>query len=337
MQLRVELNENSYPIIMEKGVLSHVHQYLNLNRKVLVIRDDGVNAAYAQKIIAQGEQMFEFVIEQGEQSKSLLTYKAICSYLLKLHFSRNDLIIALGGGVVGDLSGFVAATYMRGIQFVQIPTTSLAQIDSSIGGKVAIDFNGVKNILGCFYQPHAVFIDVSLLATLSKRHMANGLIEALKAGLIYDKALFSLFENERIEDHLEEIIERALLVKKNIVEQDEKEANIRKILNFGHTVGHAIESYYQLGEYLHGECVANGMLYFIKDLELKMRLTKIYDKLGIPYPLKIDIERVFAFLKNDKKADQDVVHVIIVEEMGKAVVEAYSYDEIYDVLKGEVV
>ena len=253
---------------------------------------------------------------------------------MEQQFSRKDCIIAIGGGVVGDLSGYVAASYMRGIDFIQIPTTTLSQIDSSIGGKVAINLDEVKNIIGAFYQPKIVIIDPDTLQTLPKRHYINGLIEALKEGLIYDESLFNLFEAGDIYKDLDQIIEKALYVKKDVVEKDEKEQHLRKILNFGHTIGHAIESYYHLSEYLHGECVAFGMLYFIEKEDIKKRVLAIYDKLGIKASAPYDPDTVYGLLCNDKKAAHGSVSIVKVKEIGKAEIQDMKLEEVRVLLKG---
>ena len=239
--------------------------------------------------------------------------------MLALDFSRKDLIIALGGGVIGDLSGFVAGTFKRGMRFASIPTTTLSQIDSSIGGKVAVNMGEVKNVVGTFYHPEAVLIDLNTLSTLPERHYNNGLVEAVKAGLIGDAELFELFEKtEHIENDLEEIIVRALRVKKNVVEQDEKEENLRKILNFGHTIGHAIESIYHLEGYYHGECVGIGMMMILEKEEIRERLRKVLCKLNVPLSADYDVEEVIHFIKKDKKANGKYVTVVQVDKVGEA-------------------
>lgn len=332
MKLHVDLKENSYDIFLERGILHHITDYINLQRKVCIITDENVPDAYAQSIQAQCAQGYIYTIPSGENSKSLHMFEKICNFMLEHNFSRKDCIIAVGGGVCGDLSGYVAASYMRGIDFYQVPTTTLSQIDSSIGGKVAINLSEVKNIIGAFYQPRAVFIDFDTLTTLDRRHFYNGLVEALKAGLIYDESLFHLFEQDCIEDHLEEIIYRALCVKKDVVEKDPKEQGLRKILNFGHTIGHAIESYYHLDTYLHGECVAMGMLYFIEDETLKQRVQSIYKKLMIPETPSYDRQKVYQLLTKDKKASGSSITVVKVTSIGHAILDDVSLESLQSLL-----
>lgn len=330
----MNLGSNSYDIHMYRNALHDIGKLVNVNRKVLIITDTGVPAKYAEIVKKQCKEGYISVVEQGEEAKSFPVFQKLCEDLLTYNFSRKDCIIAIGGGVVGDLSGFVAASYMRGIDFVQIPTTTLSQIDSSIGGKVAINLNGVKNVIGAFYQPKAVIIDPETLMTLPERHYYNGLIEALKAGLIYDKHLFEHFEKANLDDQLEDIIYAALCVKKDVVEKDERELGLRKILNFGHTIGHAIESYYHLSQYYHGECVAMGMLYFIEDENLKQRVLQIYQKLNITPDAPYDADHVFEILKRDKKASGDMVTVVKVREPGTAILEDCKLNDVRKRLKG---
>ena len=220
--------------------------------------------------------------------------------------------MAVGGGVVGDLSGFAASAYMRRIDFYNIPTTLLSQIDSSIGGKTAINLGGVKNIVGAFYQPKKVLIDPDLLKTLPPRQIANGMAEAIKMSLTSDKELFELFETQDIESNLEEIILRSLNIKKAVVEQDEKEAGLRKILNFGHTVGHGIES---TSELYHGEAVALGMLPMCGET-LRPRLVEVLKKCNLYRALPYDWDRITQAAFHDKKADGGSVTVTQVQEPG---------------------
>lgn len=333
MKLHMELGKNSYDIVMERGALAHIHDWIDESRNVMIVTDDLVPQAYIDMLLAQLPHGIVHVVKHGEQAKSLEVFAEVNEDLLKHHFSRKDLMIALGGGVVGDLCGYVAASYMRGIPFIQIPTTTLSQIDSSIGGKVAINFHGVKNIIGAFYQPKLVIIDPNTLATLPRRHYINGLVEALKAGLIYDPELFALFEQGDIDQDIEMIIEKALRVKKAVVEQDEREQNLRKILNFGHTIGHAIESSYHLSELYHGECVALGMRYFIKDPQLKKRTLAIYEKLGLTAEVPVNPDALIDIIQNDKKADHDQVDTVWVSELGKAEIKAMKLTEIRQVLE----
>lgn len=333
MKLRIDLKEKSYDIHIEKGILYRIKEYIDLNRKVMIVTDTGVPQKYIDIIKSQCPNGYSIAVGQGEGAKSFKVFEEVCKKLLDLGFHRNDLIIALGGGVIGDLGGFVAASYMRGIDFINIPTTTLSQIDSSIGGKTAINLGDTKNIIGAFYQPKGVFIDLEVLKTLPRRHYYNGLVEALKAGLIYDKELFEIFENKNINDNLQEIIYRTLLVKKDVVEKDEKEENLRKILNFGHTVGHGIEGFFHLKDVLHGEGVAMGMLPMIEDEGLRERTKKILKKMNIDTDIEYDREKVFELMLKDKKADQDKITLVKVKELGKAELVKVPIEECKNYLK----
>jgi 3-dehydroquinate synthase len=268
----------------------------------------------------------------GEDSKSMETFKDVLTACLDFHMSRKDLIIALGGGVIGDLAGFVAASYMRGIDYMSIPTTTLSQIDSSIGGKTAINLGKVKNIVGAFYHPKLVLIDFDTLSTLPERQKINGLAEAIKAGLIWDSELFALFEQDDYNGHLEEIIYRSLCMKREIVQQDEKEGGLRKLLNFGHTIGHGIETYFNLKTYLHGESVAMGMFYFITSEETKERLKKICLRLGLPVTADFDIQKVYEITSMDKKASGNMISTVWVDTPGKSYIKDLPIEELLPIL-----
>jgi len=315
MKIHMNLQEQSYDILVQRGILESAGEHLNLARRVLVVTDSGVPAAYANKLAQQCRQPVICTVEAGEGSKSMETFGRLLQTMLEHGFSRKDCVVAVGGGVVGDLSGFAASAYMRGIDFYNIPTTLLSQIDSSIGGKTAINFGGVKNIVGAFYQPKKVLIDPELLKTLPERQIANGLAEAVKMALTSDSMLFELFENEDIASQIDEIIIRSLVIKKSVVEQDEKEAGIRKIFNFGHTIGHGIESSGNMTELYHGECVALGLIPMCADA-IRPRVIEVLKKCGLYNLIPFDWERIEAAAFHDKKADGDSVTVTLVPEIG---------------------
>ena len=237
--------------------------------------------------------------------------------------------------IIGDLGGFAAACYMRGIRFVNMPTTSLSQIDSSIGGKTAINLDGVKNSIGAFYQPELVVADPDVLSTLPRRHLNNGLVEAVKAGLIGDAALFSLFEETDVYSRIDEIIYRSLCVKKRVVEQDEKETGLRKTLNFGHTIGHGVESVYGLSGLLHGESVAVGMLPMIGNSALRERVRKVFKKIEVNPDMPYDPDAVYEAVTRDKKTHGDAISIICVDEPGKAEIREVKTASLYALLKGQ--
>ena len=312
MTIHMDLKENGYDIIVEKGILAKAEKHLNLNRRVLIVTDSGVPESYAQALAGQCGEPVICTAETGEASKSLSVFGILLQTMLEHDFSRKDCVVAVGGGVVGDLSGFAASAYMRGIDFYNIPTTLLSQIDSSIGGKTAINFGGMKNIVGAFYQPKKVLIDPDLLKTLPQRQIANGLAEAIKMSLTSDKALFELFETRDIESNLEQIILRSLKIKKDVVEQDEKESGLRKILNFGHTIGHGIES---TSDLYHGECVALGMIPMCGEA-LRPRVLAVLKKCGLYREIPYDWEKITEAAFHDKKADGGSVTVTLVKEPG---------------------
>ena len=312
MTIHMDLGPDSYDILIERGILANAGQHLNLNRRVLVVTDTGVPEVYAMALAEQCRNSVICTVETGEGSKSLTVFGQLLQTMLEHDFSRKDCVVAVGGGVVGDLSGFAASAYMRGIDFYNIPTTLLSQIASSIGGKTAINLGGVKNIVGAFYQPKKVLIDPDLLKTLPPRQIANGMAEAIKMSLTSDKELFELFETQDIKRNLEEIILRSLNIKKSVVEQDEKEAGLRKILNFGHTVGHGIES---TSELYHGEAVALGMLPMCSET-LRPRDIKVLKKCNLYRELQYDWDRITQAAFHDKKADGGSVTVTLVQEPG---------------------
>ena len=315
MIIHMNLGKDSYDIIVERGILANANQQLNLNRRVLIVTDTGVPSEYAKKVAELCREGVICTVEQGEASKSLEGFEKLLKTMLEHGFSRKDCVVAVGGGVVGDLSGFAASAYMRGIDFYNIPTTLLSQIDSSIGGKTAINFGGVKNIVGAFYQPKKVLVDPELLKTLPQRQISNGLAEAVKMALTSDKELFDIFESKDIEDNIDEIIVRSLNIKKSVVEQDEKESGLRKILNFGHTVGHGIESSEGMSELYHGECVALGMIPMCGEA-IRPRVIEVLKKCGLYRKIDYDWKKITEAAFHDKKADGSTVTVTTVSEVG---------------------
>ncbi len=315
MILHMDLAQNGYDIILERGCILRASEYLDLSRRVLIVTDSGVPKEYAKTVASACREAVIVTVPQGEASKSFSNFELLCRRLLEEGFTRSDCVVAVGGGVVGDLAGFAAASYMRGIDFYNIPTTVLSQVDSSIGGKVAIDFCGVKNIIGAFYQPKRVLIDPDVLRTLPQRQIANGLAEAVKMSLTSDEELFALFENKDVLEKIDTVIERSLRIKKAVVEQDEKESGLRKILNFGHTLGHGIEAEEKLHGLYHGECVALGMLPMCAPT-VRARLLPVLKKLGLPTHIHGDPERMLELASHDKKCTGTNISVVWVESVG---------------------
>ena len=315
MILQVSLGDNTYDIFLERGVIDQAGKLLDLDRRVFIVTDSGVPNQYAETVAAQCREPFVEIVPMGEGSKSYPVLQMLHGRMLQAGFSRKDCVVTVGGGVVGDLAGFAAATYMRGIDFYNIPTTVLSQVDSSVGGKTAINLDGVKNVIGAFWQPKRVLIDPNTLKTLSRRHISNGLAEALKMAMTSDAELFRLFEEKDPTEHLDEIIAASVRIKAAVVEADEKEASLRRILNFGHTIGHGIESYESLHGLYHGECVALGMIPMCGK-EARARLLPILKKLNLPTHYPLDVEKVYQSMIHDKKAVGEKVNVIFVHEPG---------------------
>ena len=312
MQIPVNLEKDSYNIIIERGALDKAGEYLNLERKVMVVTDSGVPSEHVEKIVKTARNAVLVVLPEGEQTKTLESFGMLCRKLLDEGFTRKDCVVAVGGGVVGDLAGFAAACYMRGIDFYNVPTTLLAQVDSSVGGKTAVNLGDVKNIVGAFHQPKAVLIDPDVLKTLSLRQFACGAAEIIKMAMTFDKTQFEKIQKEGVAADLDYHIAKAVKIKAGVVEQDEKERGPRKALNFGHTIGHGIESVTGM---LHGECVALGMLPMCSP-ELKKTLATMLEKEGLPTECSADPEAVTAAAMHDKKAEEGSIVTVRVNKIG---------------------
>ncbi|MBQ9745150.1 MAG: 3-dehydroquinate synthase [Clostridia bacterium] len=336
MIIPVSLGEMSYDIVLLRGALNNLNKYLNLNRRVLIVTDSGVPTEYAQTVLAQCKEGYTVSIEQGEASKSFDNYRALLSVLVKKGFTRTDCVVAVGGGVCGDLAGFVAAGFMRGIDFYNIPTTFLSQVDSSIGGKVAIDFMGVKNIVGAFYQPKCVVIDSNVLRTLDKRQLSSGIAESIKMAATFDKDLFELLENtDDFEGDADKIIESSLKIKRDVVEKDPKEKGLRRVLNFGHTIGHAIESS-SLGSLLHGECVGLGMIP-MSSPEVAKRIVRVLEKYNLPVSVEADSSDLISYILHDKKMDGDEINVVLCEEIGSFEIKKIKAQSMKEYIDGGII
>ena len=323
--------DNKYDIKIERGILSKAKEELNLNRKVLIVTDDGIPSEYSKSVASQCKESFIVTIKQGEESKNFDSFLLLQKTMLENGFSRKDCAVAVGGGVIGDLTGFAASCYMRGIDFYNIPTTVLSQVDSSVGGKTAVDFMGVKNIVGTFYQPKKVLIDPEVLNTLSDRQKSNGLVEAIKMAATFDADYFEQFEKADSIDELniDEIIGKAISLKADVVEKDEKEAGLRKVLNFGHTLGHGIEV---STDFLHGESVGIGMLAMC-DEDVKARIEKVLKKYNLPTKADFDVKKALDAVMHDKKSKGDSISTIYVSKIGTYEMRDMKEDELSDRLK----
>ena len=315
MTIRIELGKDSYNVTAERGALARVGELFDLSRSAFIVTDDGVPKEYAEKVAAACKKAKIVTMPAGEASKNANTYLKLLSEMVESGFERTDCVVAVGGGVVGDIAGFVAATYMRGVDFYNVPTTLLSEVDSSIGGKTAIDFMGIKNVVGAFKQPKAVLIDPDVLKTLPARQFSNGLAEAIKMAATCDKDLFELIERGDAEENIEKIIVGSLEIKRSVDEADTYESGLRRVLNFGHTIGHGIEAE-QNGALYHGECVALGMIPMCSG-SARERIKAVCEKNGLPTVFDGDKSAVIDALTHDKKASGGEISVVTVSEIGK--------------------
>lgn len=341
-ELLVNLGENSYNIEIEKGLIKDIPKRIRKvfnGEKIFIITDKNVDKYYGDIVLnslkEDGFNVAKYSIEPGEGSKSFITLPEVYEKLLDFKLTRKDLIITLGGGVVGDLGGFVASTFLRGVPFIQIPTSLLSQVDSSVGGKVGVDLPRGKNLVGSFYQPKRVLIDPNVLNTLDEKFYKDGMGEVIKYGCIRDKDLFNLLNSlntrEEVMEHIEDIIYTCCNIKRIIIERDEKDLGERMVLNFGHTLGHAIEKYYGFSEFTHGEGVAIGMYLITKLAEDKGLVHKEFSediknilvRYGLPFEVELeDKDTIIETISLDKKNMGSRLKVIIMKEIGNA--------EIYD-------
>lgn len=335
--LTMNLGARSYPITVEHGALRRAGELLELRRRALILTDSGVPEKYVEAVARACAEPHVLTLEPGEHNKCPERLLEVLRVMLEAGFERGDCLVAVGGGVVGDLGGFAAATYMRGITFYNVPTTLLAQVDSSVGGKVAVDFCGCKNILGSFYQPAAVLIDPDVLETLDRRQFGCGMAEIIKMLATSDAASFERLEDLSRPMSAVELIEAALRVKMSVVEQDERESGLRRVLNFGHTVGHAVESLSAGDDFplLHGECVGIGML-AVTEGEVRRRIAHLLHRYDLPTAFRCDRARLRELMLHDKKAAAGGIVVVKVPEIGQFCLERMSADQILDKC-GEVI
>lgn len=329
-----------YDIYIERGLLKSCGKIIAetvKSRKAAVITDDIVDGLYyntlEKTLIENGFEVVKFVFKNGEASKSSETLNQIYTFLCENAITRSDCIIALGGGVVGDISGYASATFLRGLPYIQIPTTLLAQIDSSVGGKTAIDLPCGKNLVGAFKQPECVICDSDVLSTLSEKIMSDGMAEAIKYGMIRDFALFDLIASHNISnvnEVIDEIIYKCISIKRYVVQNDEFDTGERMILNFGHTLGHSVESYYNYKTYTHGSAVAIGMYMMTQKTCEKSILEKL-EKCILNYklPCKCDapVNELVKLCGNDKKRESSSLNFIACPVIGQAEIRKLSISE----------
>ena len=341
-EIHVGLGNRAYPIMIRSGLLVDIGKDLagrKIANRFVVIADQQVAELYSVQVMASltnaGLKATLISFPRGEASKNLNTIADLASKLARLGLDRKDGLIALGGGVTGDITGFLAAIYMRGIPFIQIPTTLLAQVDSSVGGKTGVDIPEGKNLIGCFYQPKAVYIDTNVLQTLPKQELLNGLAEVIKYGVIYDQDFFRFIEKKKeaiLQLDLEimgQVIERCCAIKAEVVAADEKEADLRRILNFGHTIGHAVEAASNFA-IAHGKAVAMGMVAAAKLAVQKnmftadeaQRLSKLISSYSLPIeiPANLNRDEIKSYLKTDKKAVGGRPFFVLPAGIGKVVI-----------------
>jgi 3-dehydroquinate synthase len=335
----INLGDRSYPIFIgsDYSGIAKCFESTKVNGTVVVITDTNVEehqgSEFMKAIEGYKHSVYKFVIDAGEKSKTLETVYKIYEYLIGLQLDRASTLVALGGGVVGDITGFAASTFLRGVNFIQVPTTMLAQADSSVGGKVGVDFEGSKNIIGAFYQPKFVYINVNSLKTLPERELKSGLAEVIKHGIIEDAEFFDYLEYNMDKifkinpDVLQYLAKINCSIKGRVVEQDEKESGVRANLNFGHTIGHAIETTKNF-ELLHGECVAIGMVGACKlALHMNMISEKVAErvigllrKTGLPVNLpSLDAEKVYNQMFYDKKIRDGKLNFILPKSIGEVI------------------
>lgn len=324
MKIRMDL-KNAYDTEIGSKIIEKLNLFLKenyKNSKILIISDDLVYKIHKEKLIKELDGFFykEFIIKNGENSKSTENLIKILEFAAQNQYRRSDLIIAFGGGVVGDISGLVASLYLRGIDYISIPTTFLSAIDSSVGGKTAVNLKAGKNLCGTFYQPKKVFIDTDFLKTLSDYYFNDGLAEAIKYGMIRDKSIFDEISKENVSktyENLPSIIKKCLDIKKDVVKDDEKDFGIRQILNYGHTFAHAIEKNSNF-EISHGHAVALGMKIMVKNFyeSFYYDFIKVLKKYNLDKEIDFDTEKILKVCMVDKKSRNDKINIIVVRNLG---------------------
>lgn len=339
----------SYEILIDKGILDNIGEYarnIKSSGKAAVITDDNVDKYYGGRVMNSLEKAGfspkKYVFPHGEASKNHTTLLGIYDFLADNGYTRSDFIVALGGGVVGDTAGYAAATYMRGIDFIQIPTTVVSQADSSVGGKTAVDIGGGKNLVGAFHQPRLVICDTDTLNTLTPEFFSDGMAEVVKHGMIKSRELFDILSTKDIKDNIVDIMRRNVTIKGQVVENDEREKGERMLLNFGHTLAHALEKYYNFTGLTHGCSVAIGMSVFTHIAERRGmckagvadKLDELLKKCGLPITDSAPMDELFRISLGDKKHLASGMNIVLCSDIGESKVVRMSVDEYADFLKG---
>lgn len=332
-----------YEILIEKGIISSSGDYIkeiSRAKKVCLISDTNVYPIYKDKVIKSleenGFKVIKYVFEAGESSKTIQTVTKMVEFMAENALTRNDLVVALGGGVCGDMAGFAASIYLRGIEFVQIPTSLLAQVDSSVGGKTAVDLPQGKNLCGAFHQPCLVLIDPDTLKTLTPKYFSDGMAEAIKMGCIKSASLFEKIEKEDAKEIIEDIIYECVSLKATVVENDEKEKGERALLNFGHTAGHAIEKLHNFTTISHGEAVGIGMVIVTKASEANGitekgtadRIIKVLEKYNLKTEDTNSLKDIITAMNSDKKRTGTAINFILLYSIGESFINPINNEEI---------
>ncbi|QLY40444.1 3-dehydroquinate synthase [Hujiaoplasma nucleasis] len=317
MKLSIHSKLRDYDVIIEQNLIKKIHKYIDNTQRYVIITEDGIPELYIDTLTNQIDKHHVIEFNQGESSKNMDTYLKIIQELNEISFTKTDILIALGGGVVTDITGFVASTYLRGVEYIQIPTTLLAQVDASIGGKTGLNHLNNKNIIGSIYPPSLVLIDPQTLLTLSNRQMNNGMAEVIKCALIDSKELFEIIQNKNFFYQIEKIIYLSLKTKIKYIELDEFDQHERHVLNFGHTLGHAYESYYKYQKYLHGEAIALGMYQMIFNQPLRNKVKLLLEQYHLPISDSLDPYDLFDFIKKDKKRINQSIKIIVLNDIEK--------------------
>lgn len=335
--IHINTSSKKYDIFVGNGILKDsgsIIKSLNFSGKILIVTDDIVSELYLETVKKSLEDsdfsVCEVVLPHGEEHKNMDSIMRIYEALQKNGLNRKSLIVALGGGVIGDMSGFAAATYLRGVKYVQIPTTLLAQVDSSIGGKTGIDLPFGKNLVGAFHQPEAVIADVAVLKTLSQENISCGMAEVIKSAFIKDANFVDLIESSTdFNKDVEEFIIRSMKIKKEVVEFDEFEKHERMKLNFGHTLGHALEKKLNFKGITHGQAVAIGMCLITTKADVKEKLQVILKKYNLDTETEFSANELVSGAFNDKKAEDDGINIVVVNKIGNAEIRKISFEEFY--------
>ena len=343
-------SKKTYKIFIDDGLIKYAHKEIKKiikSKRIVIISDSTVEKLYLKNLkeglLEEGFDVFDFIFKAGEASKSLDTVFKIYNFLCENNINKSDYLIALGGGTVGDLTGFVASTFLRGLNYINIPTTLLSQVDSCVGGKTGVNLSFGKNLVGTIYPPKAVYIDPKVLKTLNKNQISDGLAEVIKYSIIKSKNLFLTLENGFDENIFNNLIYECLKIKKDIVEADEFERDKRMLLNFGHTLGHAIEKYYDFKKYSHGQAVSMGMLYICYICEKSgfislgtyKRIENILKKYNLLFYEPLDVNKLIEISLKDKKIRDDHINLVLIKGIGKGFIKKISLEKFKKITLGE--